>query len=78
MLSLCLATYVIFNGEISLLYNYTVIRYTRGRASNTGGPGITTNPLQSASSSVLHPSCLQIAHFIFHSSCFGHYLASNG
>jgi hypothetical protein len=36
MLSLCLATCVIFNGEISLLYNYTVIRYTRGRTSNIG------------------------------------------
>jgi hypothetical protein len=29
MLSLCLATSVIFNGEISLPCNYTVIRYTR-------------------------------------------------
>jgi hypothetical protein len=38
MLSLCLATYVIFNGEISLLYNYTVIRYTRGRTSNIIAP----------------------------------------
>jgi hypothetical protein len=30
MLSVCLAMCVMFNGEISLLYNYTVIRYTRG------------------------------------------------
>jgi hypothetical protein len=34
MLSVCLAKCVIFSGEISLLYNYTVIRYTRGRTSN--------------------------------------------
>jgi hypothetical protein len=34
MLSVCLARCVIFSGEISLLYNYTVIRYTRERTSN--------------------------------------------
>jgi hypothetical protein len=34
MLSVCLARCVIFSREISLLYNYTVIRYTRGRISN--------------------------------------------
>ena len=27
----CLAKCVVFNGKISLLYSYTVIRYTRGR-----------------------------------------------
>jgi hypothetical protein len=35
MLSICLARCVICNGEISLLYNYTVIWYTRGRTSNS-------------------------------------------
>ena len=31
----CLAKCVVFNGKISLLYSYTVIRYTRGRNSNS-------------------------------------------